>query len=139
MKNKLTLIGIFCLALIAGAATSYYYTHQGTLTQGIGDSVTATASSTVLTLTTSSQRLVATSSKRVAFEVAVTNCTTGGSVYVNDALDAPSTTSKGPVVFASTTKTFSEYNTPGLSTNAIQGIVNTGTCTVVVTEWRKNF
>jgi hypothetical protein len=102
------------------------------------DQVTYTASSTTFTLTTTSQRLLATTSKRVSSTVQPVDCTAGGTVYLNFDKDAPATASNGYAIYASTTATFSREALT--ETNfATQGILDSGTCTVLVTEWIPSF
>lgn len=97
------------------------------------------ASSTTYTLTTTSQRLLATSSKRVAAQFDVTNCTVASKIHLNGMSDAAATTATGPVVFSTTTMQLSSYPYPPIMTDAVQGIAGVGTCSVVVTEWRTQY
>lgn len=99
------------------------------------------ASSTVFTLTTTSQRLLATSTptQRMAFSIQPINCTSGssGGVNLNFRRDVVATSATGPFAFASTTNLFGDHvNGMPVVQHAVQGIVTTGTCTVIVTEWR---
>lgn len=96
------------------------------------------ASTTVYTITTSSQRILATSSQRVAHEVDATKCTGGAAgVYQRMALDGTATASTGNLIFASTSQAFglTPYSAPTV-TGAVTAITDAGTCTVIVTEWR---
>ena len=98
------------------------------------------ASSTSFALTTASQRLLATTSSpnnRVAATVRLAGCTSSGSrVHLNIRDDVAATTATGPVLSASSTESvnFGVYSLP-VNNGAVTGITNTGTCTVIVTEW----
>lgn len=94
------------------------------------------ASSTTFALTTTSQQLFATSSKRIAVAVQPTNCTVGGTVYMNlEGYDKAAVASDGFAVLASTTARFSDFDEFPTPQEAVRGIVDAGTCTVLVTEW----
>lgn len=98
----------------------------------------ATASTTAFTLTTASQRLLASSSARIAAKIDSINCTAGGVAFLKASNDIVATANTGTALLASSTlllSTFPEAPTP---TGAVQGILNLGTCTVIVTEWRKS-
>lgn len=98
------------------------------------------ASSTIFTLTTTSQRLLSTTTSsynRVAAYIEAVGCTTPGvKVHLNINNDIVATSNTGPVLTASTTETitFGIYDIP-VTNNSVQGITNSGTCTVAVTEW----
>lgn len=102
--------------------------------------IPTTASSTVFTLTTTSRRLLATTTSpynRVAAMIQAAGCTAAGvRVHLNINDDIVATASTGPALTASTTEAiaFGVYGNP-VTNNAVQGITNAGTCTVVVTEW----
>lgn len=108
---------------------------------GINNPQFVLASSTVFTVTTSAaQRLLATSSLRVAANIDVYGCgTTAGAVGIlflrtNDAAAVANT---GMAVFGTTTKAFGSFpESDPVPTGSIQGITSNGTCTVLVTEWR---
>lgn len=105
---------------------------------GSTTNIPKTASTTVFTLTTTSQRLLATSTKRSDFTIDNINCSLAGTVFLKFNKDVVATANTGPAVFASSTKEFGENFLPDYE-NSVQGIVNVGTCTVIVTEWRTNF
>lgn len=102
------------------------------------------ASSTAFTLTTTSQRLLATttpqgqSGARVTATIQPINCTAGASgAFMNLRLDVVATANTGLLAFASSTTILGDHvnQVPNVR-GAVQGITNVGTCTVLVTEWR---
>lgn len=103
------------------------------------------ATSSTYTLTTTSQRLWATSTnqatplRRISATVQATNCTTGsGPVYLNLRNDKVAVENDGLAVLASTTQTFSDAFVSPVQ-GSIQGITSKGTCTVLVTQWLSSF
>jgi hypothetical protein len=106
--------------------------------------VVLSASSTTFTLTTASQRLLASTTshvpptKRVAATIQPIHCTLGAghAIYLNMNRDVAATALNGFAVFASTTAPFEDY--PGILPvqGSVTGITQTGTCTVLVTEWK---
>lgn len=93
------------------------------------------ASSTQLTLTTSSQLIVASSSKREAFTVQPIYCNAGSDVYMKHSV--PATVANASLIaYASSTRDFDDKTSPRNQSAAVHGITNAGTCTVIVTEWR---
>lgn len=112
----------------------------------IGEAVTrymnipTIASTTIFTLTTSSQRLLATTTSpynRVAAYIQAAGCTAAGvRVHLNINNDIVATSATAPILTASTTEAiqFGVYGIP-VTNGAVQGITNSGTCTVAVTEW----
>lgn len=100
------------------------------------------ASSTAFTLTTASQRLLATSTptKRLAATIQPINCTVSTStVFVVMNNDVAAVNHTGFAVFGTTTATFGDYPNMPVVQGSVQGIVNNGTCTVLVTEWRSQY
>lgn len=101
--------------------------------------IPTTASSTVFTLTTTAQRLLATTTSpynRVAAMIQAAGCTAAGvRVHLNIG-EAAATSATGPALTASTTEAiqFGVYGNP-INNGQVTGITNAGTCTVVVTEW----
>ena len=97
------------------------------------------SSSTTFTLGQTSLRLLATttgSGYRIAASIQPVNCTLGGTLFISAKKDKAATTADGPIAFASSTGIlFDQYNYP-TDGNSIQGVVNLGTCTVIVTEWK---
>lgn len=141
MKTFLLSTLIAVVSIYIGATGYMLYAQQASPRAGAvggNTSVTATASTTAFTLTTTSQRLLATSTKRVAYDISNGNCTGGGTAYVLDNKDAPAVARTGIQIIGSTTKSFTGYLTPPSNT-AVTGIVDGGTCTVLVTEYRANF
>ena len=135
--NIKVLTGLWVIVFLA---VIYAVTSQTTILGGPGV-VSWTASSTQYALGQTSLRLVATSSRRVALSIQPTACpTTGSGVFLE--LTGPDTaavtTTADFVIFASTSAMFTD-NDVQPAINSIQGIVNSGTCTVVVTEWRTAF
>lgn len=100
-----------------------------------------TASSTSFALTTTSQRLLATSSatRRVAARFVPTNCTNGSATYVAFNADVPATVTNSTAVLASTSMSLSDYPENPIVQGAVTGVVPTGTCTVLVTEWLSKY
>lgn len=102
------------------------------------------ASSTAFTLTTTSQRLLGTttpqgqSGARVSATIQPLACpaVTSG-VFLRMQSDVVATANTGLLAFASTTLILGDHvnDVPNVR-GAVQGITNTGTCTVLVTEWR---
>ena len=100
------------------------------------------ASSTVFTLTTTSQRILATSTptRRVAVQVAPKNCTTANmAVFLNANRDVAATQSTGPIAYASSTLALGAYPNLPVPIGAVQAITAAGTCDVLVTEWRLQY
>ena len=95
------------------------------------------ASTTAFTLTTTSQRILATSTRRTAFTVQPTNCTAANITYVAALKDAAATATNGLAVHSTTTERFIDDFSLPVSESSVQAITNTGTCTVIVTEWRE--
>lgn len=99
------------------------------------------ASTTAFTLTTSSQRLLGTSTptRRLGAVVQPINCTNAGTVFLRADRDIAATANAGIAVLASTTLQYEDY--PGLTVpqGSVQGILSTGTCTVIVTEYRAQY
>lgn len=137
MKSKILIIVLVIVAFIG-----ILYKTDLTSVAGAGASNTAplfyVSSSTAYTLTTTSLRLLATSTPthRVATTFQPTGCTLGGSVFLNMQRDAAATSNTGPVVYASTTMEFKDYPNLPIVQGAVQGITNAGSCTLLVTEWR---
>lgn len=142
MNNKFIITGLI-LVLILNVYTLFNLNKPSNT---FGEAVTrylnipTTASSTVFSVTTSSVRLLATTTEaynRVASLVQLGGCSGAGSkLHLNIKSDIPATTLTGPVLNASTTESipFGVYTNP-VSQNSVTGIVSSGTCTVVVTEW----
>lgn len=138
MKQFLTTVASILVAggiLLLGWGTSLQTSSLGG--SAINVPTPFTASSTVFTLTTSSTRLLATSSSRIAATVQARNCGTDSQVFLRAQEDKPAVTNSGPMVFATTTFAFETFPGVPVPVGAVTGITNTGTCTVVVTEWRK--
>lgn len=109
-----------------------------------GNPTFSLASSTVYTLTTTSTRLLASSTptKRVAALIQPINCTAGGTtgVFLNlRGDDIPATANTGTFAFGSSTLELAEWPNVPVIQDSVQGIVPAGTCTVLVTEWRSQF
>lgn len=109
--------------------------------EGLGAAFTTDsqiASSTQFTLTTTSQRLLATSSRRIAVTIHNYNCTSANiGVFMNQEQDVAATVANADyVVFASSTDVFSVPTGNPITFEAVAGITDSGTCTVIVTEHR---
>lgn len=100
----------------------------------------ATASSTSYALTTTSTRLLATTTgnNRIAAFFSVYGCTTlvAPVLHLNTSSDAPATSSTGPITTGTSTIKMNAYDDAPLTNTAVQGLIESGTCTVIVTEWR---
>lgn len=116
--------------------------NQTQVAEGAGDSNTVPtfyfASSTVFTLTTSSQRLLSTSTPthRVAVTFQPVNCTVNNGISLNLQPDQAATANSGLYAFASTTLELKTFPNLPVTQGSVQGITSAGTCTVLVTEWR---
>ena len=147
MKKNLIFYSIVAVILIYAVA-SFYHIFQSKK-QSLGASFISSpsfisASSTVFTLTTTSQRLLGTSTptKRLAATIQPINCTigTGAVVFVKMNSDVVATSNNGFAVLSSTTQSFGDYpEAVPIVQGAVQGIVPFGTCTVMVTEWRSQY
>ncbi len=135
---------VFTIAYIGGITS-----RQPRQSQQFGDAITkyqvitTLASSTVYTVTTASQVLLAsttnytTSYNRVAALIQLAGCTAPGlKVHLNRNNGIAATTATGPALLASTTESilYSTFTNP-VTNDAIQGITNAGTCTVIATEY----
>ena len=150
MKKIITLVvtGIGAVLMAIGAFVLFQVDVEPRSVQGAAVAYQTAptfqvASSTTFTLTTTSQRLLATSTgtRRLAATIQPVNCTAAGSVvYLKTNVgDAPATAGNGFAVHSTTTAEFGDYpNTPVIQ-NAVQGIANSGTCTVLVTEWKSQY
>ena len=100
------------------------------------------ASSTAFTLTTTSQRLLASSTPtaRLAATIQPVNCTTSGTaVYLSANRDVPAVAGTGFAAFASSTLALGDYPNTPVPQGSVTGITQAGTCTVLVTEWRSQY
>lgn len=117
-----------------------------TLNKKVGASVLSApsfivASSTKFTLTTASQRLLATSTptKRMGALIQNTNCTAGSAIFLSMNRDVAAVAQAGVAVLASSTLAFGDYPESAIVQGAVTGIAGVGTCTVLVTEWRSQY
>lgn len=143
MSNKNSII-LSLIALIVSVFVLVVKTNS--VAPAVGSTVTrymnipTIASTTTFSLTTTSLRLLATTTtayNRVAATIRLAGCSTVGSrVHLNINNDVVATVSTGPVLSASTTEAidFNIYSNP-VSQNSVTGIANAGTCSVSVTEW----
>lgn len=105
-----------------------------------GNAIKTTASSTAYTISQTSVRLVATSSPRSALLVQSTNCTQGGTLYMNiEGKDAAAVVNDGVAVLASTTLAMGDKISPPTPQDSVRAIVNSGSCVVLVTEFIDQF
>ena len=134
-KNKI--IALIVLIGILGGIMLFYKSDGPLLGDYSNAPTPRTASTTVFTLTTTSQQLLSTSSLRVAATIGATGCTSLiSNVYVRMSSGAAATVSTGLPVFSTTTLAMGSYPSPNIvPQDAVTGITNTGTCTVLVTEW----
>lgn len=99
------------------------------------------ASSSTFTLTTTSQRLLATSTptRRIGAIIQPINCSSGQPVFMSANRDAAAVAGTGIAAYATSTFAFEDY--PGIPViqGSVQGITSAGTCTVLVTEWRSQY
>ncbi len=133
--------GLLILAIFILGGEMATRTNAGMLGGGIYQTpILVSASTTAYTISNTSTRILATSTptKRVAASIATVNCTTGLSM-VNLKLnnDIAATANTGLPVYATSTVNLSDYPMgPLVVQGSVQAIANTGTCTVLVTEWR---
>lgn len=133
--NKKTIAGLLAaIAAIFGGGTM--------LGSGVGQAPTfVTASSTVFTLTTASQRLLGTSTpstgRRMAAIIQSYNCTTGQPIFMRLGTDVAATANTGAIVHSSTTLELNDYTNTPVVQGSVTGITAAGTCTVSVSEWIK--
>lgn len=137
IKNFLVLLAGGILALAGSLSTTLFQTAQTFSGISPNNPQMTQASTTVFTLTNSSQRLLATSSQRVAADFDVYNCTaTAIGIFTRMSQDKPATTGTGNFIIGSTSDAFglTPFGPPTV-TGAVTGITAAGTCTVAVTEW----
>lgn len=109
-------------------------------------SVSTTASTSIFAVDIySTQRILATSSKRTAVTVQPMNCTTPLSYTIlnlsgGDKVATTSTGNAGYAIIASTTAAFDDsgFGSP-VPQGSIRAATNSGTCTLYVTEWFTSF
>lgn len=99
------------------------------------------ATSTVFTITTTSQRILSTSTPtvRLAAMVQPVNCTNGQPLYLKAGADQVAVATSGIAVYASTTMQFEDYPGTPVPQGSVTAITGLGTCTVLVTEWRSQY
>lgn len=97
------------------------------------------ASSTAYVLTTTSQRILATSSPqyRLATLIQPINCTTGSNVFLSFNKDVAAAVNTGIIVLASTTQQFGSFPNLPIVQGSVQAVTSAGTCTLLVSEWRQ--
>ena len=96
------------------------------------------SSTTAYTVTTASLKLIATSTtpRRLAATFQPVNCTAGGTLFLNiESGDAAATAASGLAAYASTTLALGFTAEIPVVQQAVHGIVPSGTCTVLVTEY----
>jgi hypothetical protein len=130
-KNKFVSFLTALLVLVTG--------NTAMQTLGSSSSVSTTASTTAYSLSyASSQRIVATSSKRTSVVINSENCASTRGVFLNlESPDAAAATSSGPVIYASSTHPLvlgGEEYLPSTVGNSIQAFSAGGACTLIVTE-----
>lgn len=149
MKINREDILVICLAfvlIVAGVFSGIKFSQVGNNTKDLQTSAVSgtypqrtTASSTPFIVTTTSQRILATTTAgmRVSALINTVGCTPGSHVFLRAAKDAPATTSFGPVVSATSSPSEVFYDTMGkpVTGDSVQAITDAGTCTIVVTEW----
>lgn len=141
MNNKLLIgiIGVILAALLFGG------TQDSPLLGAGGDYRTAptfySASTTNYTISQTSTRILATSTptKRLAASIGNINCTSAGVLSLRMDSDVAATANTGYVILASTTAHLTDYPNSPVVQGSVQAIVNGGTCTVPVTEWRSQY
>lgn len=144
MTNKITtsiaLILVICVTIVAVLGFSKKNSTFGGAAYNQNPSFYV-ASSTAFALTTTSLRLLATSTptKRLGALVQSVNCTAGQPIFMRASNDAPATANTGMTAYSSTTFAFEDW--PGIPVvqGSLQGITAAGTCTVLVTEWRSQY
>jgi len=133
-KNKTIMClfaGILFLILALGIKTS---DANGFTGYGGPSGVPVVASSTTFTVTTgASLRILATSTNRVAASVETYNCAANSSLFMRFN-DVTATAATGKALHSTSTTEFGG-DVP-MQRGSVQAIAGTGTCTVLVTEWR---
>lgn len=140
-NHKIAAMSVIALAMFFSFIFLFIFQSQTSLGSGSTyntDPVFATASSTAFTLTTTSKQLLATTTTphRLAATIQPINCTAGSPVFMTLNNDLPATANSGIAAFASTTLHLDSYPNTPITQSAVEGITNSGTCTVLVTEWR---
>lgn len=137
--NKNVIISTIVIAVIAGAIGGIVFTRTSRPSLS-GTSVNyplfLTASSTTYSVTTSSVRLLATTTEgaRIATVIQPINCTNStASAFLGFGKTAVVNT--GLAVTASTTRDLSTYPNAPTIQGALHAVVSAGTCSVLVTEW----
>jgi hypothetical protein len=145
MKNiKKYIAGVIVIILLIAVG----FNLKGTETveaSGVAGPSFLVASSSTFTLTTASTRLLGTttpqgqSGARVTATVQPINCTVGssGGAFLSLNGNISATANAGLLAFASSTLILGDHvNQAPNVRGPVNGIVGTGTCTVLVTEWR---
>ncbi len=142
-KSTIAIISVLVGVILCGGIVALWpKTAQSPNVSGIGGAAATVplvkvASSTAFSISQTSVRIfgTTTANRRLAATVQPINCTTGSAVFLKAQNDAPAVANSGPVAFASSTFAFSDY--PNLLTPqaSVQAITQSGTCTVIATEW----
>ncbi len=138
MKKLIILLGI---VIVLGAG----YAYQGRKVGGDFRTTPSfiTASSTAVTVTTTSNFILASSTptKRLAATIQPISCTTAAqpNIFVRMNLGNPATANTGLMVVASSTLALGDYPNVPVVQGAVTAITAAGTCTVLVTEWRSQY
>lgn len=140
-NHKIASLSILGLAMFFSFVFLYIFQANATLGAGATyntDPIFAIASSTAITVTTTSKQLLATTTTphRLAATIQPINCTSGGPVFMTLNNDTPAVANAGLAAFASTTLHLDSYPNTPITQSAVEGITGLGTCTVLVTEWR---
>lgn len=141
--NKKSIAIISAIAIVVILVATFLATRTTRLGAAGNQTYTyLSASSTAYTVTTASQLLLASSTptKRVAATFQTVNCTAGGTLYLRLGAGAAATAATGIAVTGSSTLAFKDYGeSPVIVQGTVTGIVDVGTCTVLVNEWRNRF
>lgn len=150
-REKVELISIMALSVLVVFTVMFFNSSKVVVGAGaVGYQTNPTfsiASSTSFSLTNTSTQILSSSTptRRLAFTVQPTVCTSSNQIiYLNlnsSPTNAAATVGNGYAVFASSTAMFTDYGTaPFVIQSSVKAIANPGTtCSVLVTEWRSQY
>lgn len=143
MNNKITNFLLLVLVVLNAISLFVFLAQKsGVLTTGYAqlDPTFVNASSTSFTLTTTREILqLPTSGRRVAALIQNTNCTANSPIYLNATSSGNASANTSIAVFASTSEKLLGYPDLPVLQGSMQAMTASGTCTVLVTEWRLRY
>lgn len=150
-NNKLVITAILSFALLSAILGAVFFPLKVSVPQkqneALGSAIYNTvptvvaASSTAYSITTSSQRVLASSTptRRLAVTFQTVNCTAAQPLFLLANRDVAATANTGFALYASTTLRLSDYPDAEVPQGAVTAIAPVGTCTLLVTEWRSQY